>query len=680
MTRRVGARVGALVWLLPAIALAAGKDIDQSRAEPELVLQTGHSLPVTAVALDAGGNRLATGSRDGSAILWETATGHKLREIKAEPLGVTAVALSADGRRLLTGGAGTAKLWDAETGALIRKLGLPGEFLHSVLFTPDGRSALTAGDDGAAKLWDLATGRRTKVFSGAPSRIESLALSRDGARLAFAAGGPDIWVFDANSGLIIQQFTGGGPWSAVAFTPDGRSVLSGGADSLTVWDLASGKDTLSIKGAAGRAVVPVGGRFFISCGGGNTARVWKAGSGEPARSLIGHLDAVAAAAVSTDGKWVVTGSDDHTARLWNAATGEAARTFGGSTLPVLYAAISARGDRLVTVDAQKAALWDLSSGRPIGRSTGDWETASRFSVSSDGRYLASLRDRELVDLRDLEQGKDLGSFQWNLIKARALGLDPAGRFLVTSRDESLQAWTVPDAREKPILGGHGERAGWLAVAQDGKRLVTRSGDGAVLIWDLESGRRVARFKLGANALPDVVLSRDGRFLAAGAGSTYKENGAARYSLSVRSLSDGEELKSWEPAQAIEPLAFGSSGDSLLVSSADGVWEWDISTGRKKDSFSLGEQTLMDWPEAVDPGWRFLLARRDEALSFVSLADGKELATLRLFDKGWLAQAPDGRLDASPGAARWTVGSKSYPLEQFAGARLSRGLLGRLLRP
>ncbi|MBI3554055.1 MAG: WD40 repeat domain-containing protein [Elusimicrobia bacterium] len=663
-------RVSLLLTVLLPSVLRAGA--------PELVIQTGHSLPVVAVALSRDSRWLATGSRDGTAILWEAGTGHKLRELKAEPLGVTAVAFSPDGKTLLTGGAGTAKLWETATGRLARKFGVPGEFLTAVDFTPDGGSVLTAGDDGAVKLWDAASGRKIRTFGPATSRVSATALSRDGRRLAYAAGGEQIWVWALDTGQLVQELAGPGPWTSLAFSPDGRSLASGSQDSVRLWEVASGRDTLSFKGNAGRAVAFVpGGRGLASCGGTNTARFWESGSGKPSGSLIGHLDSVNAMALSADGRLAVTGSEDHTARLWDIASGRSLRSFGGAGLPVLYAAVVSNGRRLVTVDPQKAELWDIEAGRPVSRSTGDWETAAHFAVSRDGRWLASIRDREEVELRGLEGDADAGK-GWSLIKAHALALDPGGRFLVTAREESLQAWEIPAASEKTLLGGRTERAGWLGVGLEGRRLVTRGPDGAVELWDLEGGRRIARFKFEGASMPDLVLSRDGRYLAAGAASSRGRGGSGRYVLSIRAMSDGEEMKGWQTEQAITPLAFGPGGDSLLVLAGASAWEWDLLTGRKKNAFSIPEGASLDWPEAVDPGWRYALARREEGLSVVSLATGKELGLLRLSEKGWLLTTPDGRIDAAPEAARWTDGLKSLPFSKVAGPSVVPGLLGKLL--
>ncbi len=658
--------------MLAAVILHAA--LSTAAPAPELVLQTGHSLPVVTVSLSRDGALLATGSRDGTAILWDAATGDKLREIAAEPLGVSALALSPDGRSLLTGGAGTAKLWDAQTGALVRKFGTPGEFLVTAAFTPDGRSIATAGDDASVKFWDARTAKRLRVYGPATGRVNAVALSADGKRLAYAAGGADIWVWDLDKGTLLQQLVGEEPATALSFSPDARRLAAGGRNSVRVWDVARGIDVVSFKGSAGKALAFTSdGKQLLSCGWNNTARLWNAASGLPVRSLIGHLDAVDSLALSPGGRLAVTGSEDHTARLWDLASGRALKVFGGASLPVLYAAVSSDGRRLVTVDPQKASLWDLEAGKPVNRSTGEWESAGRFSVSRDARWLASIVNQDEVDLRDLTADKDPYAYRWTLLKARALALDPAGRFLVTAREDSLQSWDIPSASERALNGARAERPAWVGVGLEGRRLVTRGSDGAIELWDLDDGRRIQRFKLESNAPPDILISRDGRFMAAGAPAA-----GGRYSISIRALGDGEELQAWTADSAIEPFAFGPTGDSLLVLSKDGAWEWDLLTGRKKNAFSPPPEAVLEWPAAVDPAWRYLLARREDGVSVVSMPTGKELALLRLSEKGWIVTTPDGRLDAAPQAARWTVGLKSFPLRKFAGESLVPGLLGKIL--
>ena len=184
---RLARRRGSVRFLLAAIILAISTHPGVSRDFPksELVVQTGHTLPVTAVVLSADGRLAATAGRDGWAILWD-ARGRKLRGVLGDRLGLTAVSLSADGSRLLTGGAGTAVLWDSASGKALRRFGEPGEFLLAAWLSPDARAVTTIAQSGAS-VWDAATGRRRVEYPVA-SKMTAAALSRDGKALALAEG------------------------------------------------------------------------------------------------------------------------------------------------------------------------------------------------------------------------------------------------------------------------------------------------------------------------------------------------------------------------------------------------------------------------------------------------------------------------------------------------------------
>ena len=139
--------------------------LDPNTAMPELVVQTRHAGHLHADAFSQDGRQLLTGSCDGSAILWDLATGRKLRTFRHRD-GVEFVAFSSDGQLVLTG-AGTwacdrtTILWDATTGQKLRTFeGLP------CALSADGQRVLTNGQGNTKILWDATTGQKLRTFEG----------------------------------------------------------------------------------------------------------------------------------------------------------------------------------------------------------------------------------------------------------------------------------------------------------------------------------------------------------------------------------------------------------------------------------------------------------------------------------------------------------------------------------
>jgi WD40 repeat protein len=201
-----------------------------------------------------------------------------------------------DGRYVLTGGGDdTIRLWDAQSGELVRQFSGNTDRVTSMAFSPDGRWVLTSGGDGTARLWDAQSGEEVRQFTGQSRIVFSVAFSPNGRYALTGAGDGEVWLWDAQTGAAVRPFVGhtSDVWS-VAFSPDSRYALTGS-----------------------------GGPYIYNRD--STARVWDVESGEELRRFSGHINYraqsytlswVLSVAFSPDGRYALSSSRDGTTRLW----------------------------------------------------------------------------------------------------------------------------------------------------------------------------------------------------------------------------------------------------------------------------------------------------------------------------------------------------------------------------
>ena len=307
----------ALCFCLSVVFPTSAQFVD---TEPILTF-SGHTGAVNSVAFSPDGKWVLTGSSDGTAKLWDAKSGALIGTSRVHTAAVNSVAFSPDGKRIITGSSdNTAKMLDAETGMEIRTFRSHTDRVTCVVFSPDGSKILSGSFDSRAKLWDAETGEQIRTFDHGQGYVHSIAFSPDG-RYLLTAGGLHVSLFDVESSLTIRTFSGhAASVYSVAFSPGRGQILTGSEDGKAkLWDVKSGVEMRTLTGHSAPvnsvAFSPEGNRVLTGSSDG-TAKLWDAKSG----ALIGtsrvHAAAVNSVAFSPDGKCMLTGSNDETAKLW----------------------------------------------------------------------------------------------------------------------------------------------------------------------------------------------------------------------------------------------------------------------------------------------------------------------------------------------------------------------------
>jgi WD40 repeat protein len=361
--KRVAAAAGSTVRVWE---LASGKEVP---------LVDSHWRAPASIVVSPDGKTVVSWGYDRVVRRWEAATGKQLVAFPAPPRTPLA-ALSPDGETVaFANGDGTIRLHDTATGKERQQFKGPPGGTVALAFAPGGKVlAARAGGDNTVRLLDVSKGTEQLQIVITPPRPAGgglvivlgggraargtgpgVAFSPDGRLVVTpmtAGGDPSntLVFFDAGSGKELRKIESSQPIASYAFSPDGRTLAAENTDrTVTLWEVASGKERGRLGKAAGDRPQGGGGRMEVNvdglagiAGGGNepggavgvtyspdgrtlavrgadrTVRVWDVAEGKEIGQLPGHAGRVETVAFAPGGKTIASGSADTTILLWDA--------------------------------------------------------------------------------------------------------------------------------------------------------------------------------------------------------------------------------------------------------------------------------------------------------------------------------------------------------------------------
>lgn len=370
----------------------------------------------------------------------------------------------------------TLKLWDLDSGRLVRTIRRHGATVTDVAFSPDNRRIISCSLDKTIRVFDLASGKELKILIGHEGGVQCLAVLPDGKHVISAAKDQSLIIWD------ISEETLQSPGCGVPLVRLNREVRD-------VTDLA---------------ISPDGGLLVTAH---NTGEIlmWRmdailASADRTAIHMhddLRHNSVVSEILVSADGAQTITSACDGEIKIWS--TNDGAHIHSIAAKPTSYSPVF-----ILPGGTFLARNIDIEGGQ-LDRA------GVPMAASHNGDYLLyGNRTLTLFDLKRLKPVRELAGHTQPVLAVAATG-DP-GLWISSGMDQTVIAWDAQKGQAKCTLQGHKNLVKALAVSGDGKMIASGDGDGMILLWDVALCACIARFQGHKNIILSLAFSQDGQQL------------------------------------------------------------------------------------------------------------------------------------------------------------------------
>jgi len=343
-----------------------------------------------------------------------------------------------------------AAVWPASQQGRILRLAIAGAV--AVLAV----AALVIGQPGGSANF----GQHLHTLVGHAGAVNAVAFSPNGQTLVSGSTDRSVKLWDTSGGQLLRTLPSGsgGVVTSVAFTPNGKRIVADTVEgSVNVWDSNSSQLLLSaradmsgawnkVPSVSSIAISPDSTR--VAVGSGDWSVILRSlETGEQLVPFRGrnseHDDVVTSVAFFPNGKVIASASRDGTVKIWDADTGLIQRTLIDHAGPVLSVAVSPDGKRLAAAGFGSTIVTWSATGQLVRKITAESDRVVSLVFSADSRQIIAAGANSIIAVFDADSGQLLHSLIGHGGGVKALAFSPDNhRFASGGEDKTINIWSA----------------------------------------------------------------------------------------------------------------------------------------------------------------------------------------------------------------------------------------------
>ena len=496
-------------------------DIQQTTAQGIL---RGHLSAVSKLALNIDGEILASGSLDGTVILWKMKGLEMLKSAKIISKGsIKSLAFHPQANILAVGGEdGSLQFRSVPELKLVSTLPAHKDSVNAGEFNARGDVFVSGSQNGKLIVWDWRNKKQLSIIEFRDA-ITDLKIhpKREEIAVGTAGGNFEIWSLKKGEQLHnIKKFKTA--LTQVAFDNNGEriiSVLENGSVHIWVYGASLHLQILSGHERTVESLeFSVDSKRLISSAADKSVRIWKLESKENPKIFEMGTHRVQDVRFFPDSQNFATAGAESSVIIWDAKDGSRIRELKFHNGKVNALSFHPQDPVLLSVGSDKQwALWNLDSGTLLRSGLGHTSQILTTAISPDGRRFATAGSDLTIILWKYPQGEPLIKLKGHGKSVTTVAFSPDGKILASgSQDNQIFLWKLDEKiPETPFqkMEGHGFIVTQLLFSKDGKALISISKDKTVRLWEVKSGKMLRILHGDSTALVSAALSPDGKLIA-----------------------------------------------------------------------------------------------------------------------------------------------------------------------